>query len=486
MLSSLQNNSNFSTILSQYGSFAYDGVFNLTSLSASIPGATSQGGASTFTYDTKDRLTQEASARNGGYTGNFGYDTAGNPTTFKGASQTFNSDNQRSASGFVFDGNGNPTTYSGTSLSFDPESHLSSIGSNWSASYRADGLRAKKTVGSSSTYYLYDGGEPVVELDSSGNVQAINVFAPDGLVARKQGGVWTQYAFDQQGNVAQRLDSSASVTSSSIYDAYGVESTTGTPTDPFGYNARWGYLLDRDTGLYLCQHRYYDAAAGRWVNRDPIGYSGGIGLYGYCAGHAIGAADSLGLLTAEDVGAGLLTSAIALGHGLLGGLDVLINGGGQGIPGYLINHAIGMPQVHLAGALDPYMDRPGAGVSEVLWAIGGLADAGAGICEGFAGMAEAGTPVYRLFGGESAPYGHSWTTVNPDTLENPRASLGLPDVNTGEYAIEGRLSNPKGVIRRPALPYDGNPGGAPELLVPDPESQIIIISGGGYHPPRLP
>ena len=131
------------------------------------------------------------------------------------------------------------------------------------------------------TYYLYDQGEPVVELNAAGAVQATNVLAPDGLVARQQSGTWTQYTFDQQGNVAQRLNASQSITSSSTYDAYGVESSSGTPSDVFGYNARWGYLLDRETGLYLCQHRYYDPGTGRWVNRDPWNYSGGKNLYSY-------------------------------------------------------------------------------------------------------------------------------------------------------------------------------------------------------------
>ncbi|HTQ08644.1 MAG TPA: RHS repeat-associated core domain-containing protein, partial [Fimbriimonadaceae bacterium] len=80
------------------------------------------------------------------------------------------------------------------------------------------------------------------------------------------------------------------------YDAFGAETTTGTtPTDPFGYNAQAGYLFDRDTGLYLCQHRYYDPTSGRWVTRDPIGYGGGIGLYAYCSNGAAGFMDPSGL-----------------------------------------------------------------------------------------------------------------------------------------------------------------------------------------------
>ncbi len=241
-------------------------------------------------------MTQESSARNGTYTGNFGYDSAGNPTTFKGTAQAFNANNQQTSNGtFVYDGNGNPTTYRGSAFTFDPESRATGVGTTWTAGYRADGLRGWKNVNGTKTYYLYDDGEPVVELDASGTVQAVNVFAPDGLVARKQGGTWTQYTFDQQGNVAQRLNAAQAVTSSSIYDAYGTEANAvGTPNDVFGYNARSGYLFDRETGLYLCQHRYYDPGTGRWVNRDPVGYRGGINSYSYGGQRAVNVVDPSG------------------------------------------------------------------------------------------------------------------------------------------------------------------------------------------------
>lgn len=131
----------------------------------------------------------------------------------------------------MFDGNGNPTTYAGTTFTYDPENRVTGIGASWSATYRADGLRAKKTVSGTSTYYLYDGGVPVIEMNGAGATTAVNAFGPDGLVARQQSGSWIQYQFDQQGNVAQRLNTSQAVLSSSVYDAYGVESNVGLKPD---------------------------------------------------------------------------------------------------------------------------------------------------------------------------------------------------------------------------------------------------------------
>ena len=53
----------------------------------------------------------------------FGYDGAGNPTNFHGASRAYNAKNQLTGGtglgAFVYDGNGNPTTDNGASLTFN-------------------------------------------------------------------------------------------------------------------------------------------------------------------------------------------------------------------------------------------------------------------------------------------------------------------------------------------------------------------------------
>jgi RHS repeat-associated protein len=72
------------------------------------------------------------------------------------------------------------------------------------------------------------------------------------------------------------------VLSSDLYDAYGNLLSGGDSSDPYGYNGQAGYYTDHETGLILCTHRYYDPTVGRWINRNPIGYDGGINLYGYC------------------------------------------------------------------------------------------------------------------------------------------------------------------------------------------------------------
>ena len=91
----------------------------------------------------------------------------------------------------------------------------------------------------------------------------------------------TFYTFDEQGNTAQRLDSSQNILTSHIYDS-------------FGYGAQWGYYTDQETGLVLCTNRYYDPGQGRWITRDPIGFDGGINLYGYVTNNPMNEADPSG------------------------------------------------------------------------------------------------------------------------------------------------------------------------------------------------
>lgn len=93
-----------------------------------------------------------------------------------------------------------------------------------------------------------------------------------------------------------------------------------------------------------------------------------------------------------------------------------------------------------------------------------------------------GTKVFRVFGERNNPFGESFTTVDPRTVRNFRAEAGLPDVNTGRFVLEGRLVNTTGVTTRKSLPLDGNPGGLPEVLIPDARRQVLLDRVSGVNP----
>jgi hypothetical protein len=64
-------------------------------LTSSVPNApAAYSGSTGYQYDNRNQLTQEVSGRTGGYSNNYAFDLVGNPTSWKGAAQTFNSANQ--------------------------------------------------------------------------------------------------------------------------------------------------------------------------------------------------------------------------------------------------------------------------------------------------------------------------------------------------------------------------------------------------------
>jgi len=292
----LVNKTGGGTTLSQFNQMTHDGAGNRTQMTASIPTVPSLSGVTSYLYDTKDQLTQEQSTRGTGFTDTFVYDTAGNPTNFKGTTKTYNSNNQQMATGFTHDGNGNPTTYNGTTLTFDAENRLTSHGTTLTAGYRGDGLRAWKQTTAGRTYFVYDGISPVVELNATGAVVATNTFGARGLISRRANAQSTFYTFDAQGSISQRLNAAGGVLSSHQFTVHGTELSVPS-ADPFGYKARWGYYTDQETGLLLLTHRYYDPQGGRFLTKDPIGYAGGINIYAYTANNPSNGIDPLGLDT---------------------------------------------------------------------------------------------------------------------------------------------------------------------------------------------
>jgi RHS repeat-associated protein len=274
------------------GGMTYNGRGDRLAVPTTVTGNAGLTGATAYGYDARGRPLSETSAGTAWAAKTNVYDLADNPTTLRStAGLAYNANNQRV--GDTFDGNGNPTTYSGTTFAYNSDNQLTAVGTALTANYGADGLRAwKANSGGTKTYFLYDGRQPVCEYNAAGTVTALNIFGPNGLVSRTTTTTTAFYTFDANGNTSQRTDTSGAVTSTEAYDAYGAR--TSAFVDPFGYGAQFGYYTDSETGLVLCGHRYYDPAKARWVTRDPIGYAGGINLYGYCGGGPVGAGDPSG------------------------------------------------------------------------------------------------------------------------------------------------------------------------------------------------
>jgi RHS repeat-associated protein len=128
--------------------------------------------------------------------------------------------------------------------------------------------------------------------------------AADGLRARyapSSGGLYYLFQWDPQGSLVQRQTGGAGGNTSyyaldtAMFDGYGAklgdtDAFTGNPEptrDAMGFQGQFGAYTDTETGLVLMGHRYYDAGTGRFLTRDPLGYGGGINLYGFTGNNPV-------------------------------------------------------------------------------------------------------------------------------------------------------------------------------------------------------
>jgi len=308
LLSGLINQNPQGTINSKYYSLGYDGAGDLQTEYISQPAFSNNTQTTSYTYNNQDEMTDESSTKNGGYNIPFTFDNAENILTVAGGSNTLNSDDEEVSQGNVaYDGNGNPTLWYALPLVYDSENHLVSgtgrLGSALVYTFGANGLRSSISYSTGAWYDLYDGDSdlPVCELNQNGGVILTNTFGANGLVSVNASGASTFFQYDPQGSVAEGLNSQGGITESGMCTASGAMTTTPLTGYLYGYHAQQGSTYDSSTGDYLMGHRYYDETQYRFLNRDPIGYDGGVNLYDYCGNNPVTKDDPSGYGFGEDI-----------------------------------------------------------------------------------------------------------------------------------------------------------------------------------------
>ena len=142
--------------------------------------------------------------------------------------------------------------------------------------------------------YLYDGYNILAEYDGTGNMTAryTQNLAIDDPLSMVRGGSAYYYHKDALGSITAMTDVNGQVAQTYEYDSFGnIANQTGNIENPFTYTGR---EYDAETGLYFYRARYYDARAGRFINEDPIGFGGGINIYGYVENSPINLIDPFG------------------------------------------------------------------------------------------------------------------------------------------------------------------------------------------------
>jgi RHS repeat-associated protein len=102
-------------------------------------------------------------------------------------------------------------------------------------------------------------------------------------------------SYDANGNITDLVDTNGTVVAHYEYDPYGntiAKSGDQADTNPFRFSSKY---WDGETGFYYYGYRFYSPDLGRFLNRDPIGEMGGIGLLGYVENQTTDRIDILGL-----------------------------------------------------------------------------------------------------------------------------------------------------------------------------------------------
>ena len=163
-----------------------------------------------------------------------------------------------------------------------------------SASFGYDSLgrRRSKTIGSTTTNFLYDARNVVQELNSGGNATLLTGLTSDAIFARTDASGMSTFLRDGVGSVIELADASSSLATHYTFEPFGMTRRSGASSE----NAQQFTARENDsTGLYFYRARYYSPSLQRFISEDPLEYGGGTNLFGYVGDGPTRYVDPLGL-----------------------------------------------------------------------------------------------------------------------------------------------------------------------------------------------
>jgi RHS repeat-associated protein len=268
----------------------------------------------TFGYDLLDRVTSGTST---GKTRGYTYDANSNRLTTTGTTASTEtvattSNRLNSTSGGIvrtygYDNAGNTTSFTGDSFTYNDRGRVSQAIVNGSATnyvYNALGQLVKKSGNGGTTLIVYDeAGHILGEYSSTGALVQETIWMGDLPVAtlRPNGSSITIYYVH-----SDHLGTPRKVTRQSDNglmwrwdpDTFGSVAPNQNPSGlgSFVYNLRFpGQYSLNESGLYYNYFRDYDPQTGRYIESDPIGLHGGINTYAYVSDSPVNLVDPFGL-----------------------------------------------------------------------------------------------------------------------------------------------------------------------------------------------
>ena len=327
----------------------------------------------------------------------------------------------------TYDASGNPTNYLGATLvwegqrlkSYTPKDASSGRANSYVYSYDENGIRTRKTIGSTVTDYYYNGtllmGTVKTTTNSNGSTTTSKLrFSYDAngkVVAVNYNGNYYYYLRNAQSDIVKLIDKTGATVVEYRYDSWGkLLSTSGSlastlgKDNPFRYR---GYVYDEETGFYYLQSRYYNPEVGRFISADVLLSTGqgviGHNAYAYCGNNPIVREDTQGNLW------GLIAAAVGAVVGVVSKVvtDVVSSVALTG-------------EVHLSSWQDYVGEAVGGATEAVLIAHGTPPTAAAAIGSGLSTLVGEGLSKIT-----KNDYEKSWAEIGLDTLKDVACGAAL-------------------------------------------------------------
>ena len=289
----------------------------LTSISGTIGGVTE---SAAYSYDNVGRLVTSNQTSNGSSAQRrFANDRWGNRTGMWDATSGGNqiqsitlqqsggaptnqiaSVTSGSTVNYTYDVAGNVTNDGAHTYTYDSENRIVSVdgGSTASYSYDHQNQRYSKTVGSSVSHYVWEGGQQLARHDGSTGAVAMDyVYSGSRMIANIGSGV-TQYFLSDQLSVRLSLDTSGNMMGRQGHLPFGEDfAETGTQQKQHFTS----YERDGESGNDYAINRQYNQTVGRFFRVDP--YNGSVdpenpqslSRYSYITGDPVNTTDPEGL-----------------------------------------------------------------------------------------------------------------------------------------------------------------------------------------------
>ncbi len=194
----------------------------------------------------------------------------------------FDAAGQVSSPGYAYNQRGQRTADPDHTYAWDAAARLAGIDGTITFAYNALNDLISRTEGGNTITLAYNralGMNPIVaeRNGAAGPWKRFYVHTPGGVllyaIDALNGNAVSNYHFDAQGNTLAMTGPAGTVTDAYAYSPYGsILSHTGSSDQPFTFTGQWGVRQEGTGGiLYHMRARYYDASAGAFLSRDPVG-----------------------------------------------------------------------------------------------------------------------------------------------------------------------------------------------------------------------